>query len=162
MVRKSPSRAHLSKIWGMMPDFGCQQHREMGRQNSLPGRASQRRTVPWGCLVQPQHNRTLKDEVFIPNPSSVLISSNLKVILQQRTTGLSPLPLPRNTPDWLQVAVRTSFFAGEHLCKNRASFLFSCALWKWLQDLTAWTCKSLSQLRHIWCALLVQLLIVLT
>lgn len=96
-------------------------------------------------------NRTLKDEVFIPNPSSVLISSNLKVILQQRTTGLSPLPLPRNTPDWLQVAVRTSFFAGEHLCKNRASFLFCCALWKWLQDLTAWTGKFVPAQTHLVC-----------
>jgi len=111
--------AGLSKTQGSTPDFGCRDHQEMGRQ-SCPARRG---------LVQQHRSRTWKREVLISNLSSALSSPGTQWTFRLYTTVAHcwvtmafHAKTPRSIPGGVQGAVRTSLFAGDHSCRDRAFF----------------------------------------
>ena len=151
--------AHLSKTQGVMPDFGCRQHQEMDRQSS-PARRG---------LVQLHQSSTWKCEVFISSHSSALSSWRRQLTFKLYTAAAHcwvimafHVKTLRSVPSGLQGAARTSLFAGEHPCRDRAFFCSliphgNCSRTCWHGQVRVCP-SSQTDLDDCWCVVLLQLL----
>lgn len=134
--------AHLSKTQGVMPDFGCRQHQEMGRQSSPAG----------SDLVQTQESRTWKREVSISSLSSVLSSSGRQLTFSGSSLlgdhGLS-CKTPEECPKWTSGSCQDTPLRRLTPLQGWGLFLFPDPPRKLFQDLLAQPGKGLSQLSGI-------------